>query len=176
MPRPRAAMSEAQHQQDYREYEYEAQSIDRYMFKMQQHNGYILEVTYDKLIRIFEALFTIFIFISMYILNKLFFNKYQFIVLILLIFFCVNLVIRILFSYVSMGDEITVIHKAGITSRISYIRSSDIVSLEVESNFLQRRFNYVNLYLHYISCNDEQSIKLRNFKKEEVDRLIGIWR
>lgn len=135
-----------------------------------------IELKKGKWVRFFEAVFTIFIFILLYNLINLFCNKYQFVILIIMIFACVHLVIRILFSYISMGDEITAIHKAGITSRISYIRSSDIFSLEVESNFLQRKFDYVNLYIHYVSCNDERSIKLNYIKKKEANSLTGIWR
>lgn len=135
-----------------------------------------IELKKDKLVKVFEALSVGVVFALIYNLIRLFFHKYQFVLLIFLIYICINLVIRIVFSYVSMGDEIAVIHKAGITNRISYIRSSDIVSLEVEDNFLQRKLNYVNLYIHYISCNDEESIKLRNFRKEKVNKLIAMWR
>lgn len=103
-------------------------------------------------------------------------NKYAILFLIVIICILVNIIIKISCSYVSIDENIMVLYKAGINSKTVYIKNSNIVNLEVENNYLQRMFNCTNFYINYISCNEEYSLKLRNYDTKQINKIIWIWK
>ena len=102
--------------------------------------------------------------------------KNKLIFFVLIIYICTKLQIKNFFDYISINENVFLIHKAGLKNKTSYIFLSDVVGIDVESNFIQRKLGLANITINIILNNCEQSFSIRDLMQNDIDKLIYIWR